>query len=94
MENIEYVKFIICIISILLIFYFAQCSTRKQNKELKKMQDELKKGDKIITYSGFSGIVDEVLEDNVIIEINPSKIKVSIEKWAIAGIDDRSINEK
>lgn len=93
MEYMEYVKYIICIISILIIFYFAQLSSRNQNKQIKKMQDELKKGDKIITYSGFSGLIEEVLEDRVIVEINPSKIKVSIEKWAIAGIDDRDIVE-
>ena len=55
------------------------------------MQEELKKGDKIITYSGLSGEIEEILEDRIIIIANPDKVKLSIEKWAIAGIDDRKI---
>ena len=55
------------------------------------MQKELKKGDKIITYTGLSGTIDEVLEDRIILITNPDKIKLSIEKWAVAGIDDRKI---
>lgn len=87
----EYIKFIVCIIAILIIFYFAQVSARSKNKKLKQMQDELKIGDKIITYSGFSGVIVEVFEDRVIIETNPEKHKLSIEKWAVAGLDDRDI---
>ena len=55
------------------------------------MQEELKKGDRVITYSGLSGKIEEILEDRVIINVNPDNIKLSIEKWAIAGIDDRKI---
>ena len=34
--------------------------------------------------------LSEVLEDRVILETNPNKIELSIEKWAIAGLDDRN----
>ncbi len=91
MEHIEYIKYAIWIILILVIFYFAYLSNKKQNKKLKEIQDATKVGDKIITYSGLSGIVVEVLEDRVVIETNPDKIKISIEKWAVAGLDDRDI---
>lgn len=87
----EYIKFIICIICILIIFYFAGLSSKKQNKKIKQMQDALKKGDKIITYSGFSGVIIDVMEDRVIIQTNPDNVKISVEKWAVAGIDDRDI---
>lgn len=87
----EYIKFIICIICILIIFYFANISNRKQNKKIKEMQNQLKCGDKIITYAGLTGIIKEVKDDRVIIQTNPDNIKISIEKWAIAGIDDRDI---
>lgn len=87
----EYIKFIICIICILIIFYFANISNRKQNKKIKEMQNQLKCGDKIITYAGLTGIITEVKDDRVIIQTNPDNIKISIEKWAIAGIDDRDI---
>jgi len=87
----EYIKFIVCIIVILIIFYFAQITNKMQNKKIKEMQDNLKTGDKIITYSGLTGIVVEVMEDRIIVETNPDKYRISIEKWAVAGLDDRNI---
>lgn len=87
----EYIKFIFCVVCILLIFYFGNISNRKQNKKIKQMQNELKSGDKVITYSGLAGIIIDVMEDRVIIQTNPDNLKISIEKWAIAGIDDRNV---
>lgn len=89
----EYIQFIVTIIIILVIFYIANSLSKKQQKELKKMQSEIKKDDKIITYSGLSGIVSEVMEDRVIVKLYPNMTQISIEKWAIAGLDDRKIDE-
>ena len=50
----EYVKFIVTIIIILVIFYIAETQRRSQEKETKKMQSEIKKDDKIITYAGLT----------------------------------------
>ncbi len=88
----EYIQFIVTVILILVIFYFANLQNKKQEKELKKMQSEIKKNDRIITYSGLLGIVDDVLEDRIILKTYPEGIKISIEKWAIAGLDDRKID--
>ena len=76
---------------LLIIYYSGTWQRRKDQKELKKMQDNLKKGDKVITFSGLAGVVEETLEDRVIISLYPNKTKISIEKWAIAGIDNRTI---
>ena len=89
----EYIQFIVTIIIILIIFYISDLQRKRQDKEVKKMQSEIKKDDKIITYTGLSGIVSEVLEDRVILKTYPNMLEISIEKWAIAGIDDRSIDE-
>ena len=90
----EYIQFIVIIIIILVIFYIASYAKRKQDKEIKKMQDEIKQGNKIVTYTGLSGEVAEVLEDRVMVKLYPNNIEVSIEKWAIAGLDDRYIENK
>ena len=66
---------------------------KKQEKEIKKMQDELKKGDKVITYTGLSGTIEDVLEDRIILKTRPDNVKLSIEKWAVAGLDDRAVEE-
>lgn len=90
----EYVQFIVTIIIILVIFYIANYAKRKQDKELKKMQNDLKEGDKIVTYSGMAGIVSKVLEDRIILKTYPNEIEISIEKWAVAGLDDRTIEDE
>lgn len=87
----EYIQFIVTIIIILVIFYIADYAKKKQDKDLKKMQDDIKEGDKVVTYSGIAGIVSKVLEDRIILKTYPNNIEISIEKWAIAGIDDRTI---
>lgn len=87
-------QLIITIVTILLIvglYYLTLLPRKKQEKEIKTMQDKLKKGDKVITYTGLSGIIEEVLDDRIILKTNPDNIKLSIEKWAVAGIDDRDL---
>lgn len=91
METKQLIITIITILLILGLYYLTLLPRKKQEKEIKKMQDDLKKGDKVITYTGLSGIIEEVLEDRIILKTNPDNIKLSIEKWAIAGLDDRTI---
>lgn len=86
----EYINLIYCAIIIVVVFAFVYLPRKSQEKNLKKMQDALKTGDKIITYSGITGTIQEVSQENVIIEASPGKVQISIEKWAIAGIDDRN----
>ena len=93
METKQLIITIITILLILGLYYLTLLPRKKQEKEIKKMQDELKKGDKVITYTGLSGVVEEVLEDRIILKTNPDGIKLSIEKWAIAGLDDRTIEK-
>lgn len=87
----EYIQLIITVIIILLVFGFSEYLRKKQAEDTKKMQAEIKVNDKIVTYTGLSGTVKEVLEDRVIINAKPSGVELSIEKWAIAGTDDRNI---
>ncbi|MFR7874709.1 MAG: preprotein translocase subunit YajC [Christensenellales bacterium] len=84
-----YIKLGITLIIILLIFWMADSQRKNQNKKIKQMQDDIKVDDKIITYSGMSGKVVRIEEERVIIQLNPSNVEVAIEKWAIAGIDEK-----
>ena len=94
METQQLIITIITILLILGLYYLTLLPRKKQEKEIKKMQDDLKKGDKVITYTGLSGVIEEVLEDRIILKTNPDNVKLSIEKWAIAGLDDRIIKNK
>ena len=91
MYNKQLIITLITVFLLLGLYYLMMIPRKKQAKEIEKMQKELKKGDNIITYSGLSGTIDEVLEDRIILITNPDKIKHTNEKWAVAGIDDRKI---
>ena len=84
-----YIKLGVTLIIILLIFWMADSQRKNQNKKIKQMQDDIKVDDKIITYSGISGKVVRIEDERVIIQLNPSNVEVAIEKWAIAGIDEK-----
>lgn len=93
MEGKQLIITIITILLIIGLYYLTLLPKKKQEKEIQKMQSELKKGDKVITYTGLSGTVEEVLEDRIILKTRSDNIKLSIEKWAIAGVDDRNIDK-
>ncbi len=60
---------------IFVIFYFLLIRPqRKQQKELKARQDALKSGDKVITAGGIYGIVREVKDATVRLEVAPNTI--------------------
>ena len=43
---------------------------RKQQKELEKFRNELKKGDKVVTAGGIYGTVDEIKERYVLLKVD------------------------
>ena len=50
---------------------------RKQQKELEKFRNSLKRGDKVVTIGGIYGVVDEIKERQVIIKVDgDTKLKV------------------
>ena len=57
------------IILMFVLFYFLLIRPQqKKQKAVQKMQNELKKGDKVVTIGGLHGIVDSVDEVKVIIK--------------------------
>ncbi len=65
------------------IFYFLLIRPqRKQQKELKERQDSLKAGDKVVSAGGIYGIIREVQQDTVKMEIAPNTI-IKIAKTSI-----------
>lgn len=63
------------IILMVVIFYFiAIRPNNKRQKELKARQEALKAGDKVITAGGIYGIVREVQEEAVKMEVAPNVI--------------------
>ena len=78
----------------ILVFYFFMIRPQAQKaKKAKKFQEELQKGDKIVTIAGIHGIVNKVNDDNTLqIEINPGSF-IKIEKSAISMEWSEQINK-
>lgn len=69
----------------ILVFYFFMIRPQAQKaKKAKTFQDNLQKGDKIVTIAGIHGTVFKINEDNTIqIEVSPGSY-LKIEKSAIS----------
>ncbi len=67
------------IVAIFVVFYFFMIRPQsKQRKELKKFQDSLENGKRVVTSGGIYGKIREVKEDHVVLEIADNvKIKVN-----------------
>ena len=55
---------------------------KKKQKELDQFRNNLKRGDKVITIGGIYGIVDEVKENKILIEIDKD-VKIFVDKASL-----------
>lgn len=71
--------FLIMIIALFAVMYFFMIRpNRKQQKELEKFRNELKKGDKVVTVGGIFGTIDEIKDTTVLIKVDgDTKLRVS-----------------
>lgn len=71
--------------AMILVFYFFMIRPQaKKAKDAKKFQENLQKGDRIVTIAGIHGTVNKVNEDATLsLEINPGSY-LKIEKSAIS----------
>ena len=60
-------------------------STEEKQKELDQFRNNLKRGDKVITIGGIYGIVDEVKENKILIEIDKD-VKIFVDKASLVKI--------
>ncbi len=67
---------------IVVMWFFMIRPQRKQQKELQKFRDGLKKGDKIVTIGGIYGTVVEVKEKTLLIEVD-SSVKLKVDKNSV-----------
>lgn len=75
-------------VMLLLIFvimwFFMIRPQRKQQKELQKFRDSLKKGDKVVTIGGIYGTVVELKDKSVLIEVDKD-VKIRVDRSALQG---------
>lgn len=66
------------------MYFFMIRPQNKQRKELQKFLDGLRKGDKIVTLGGINGVVREVKDTTVIVEVDKD-VCITFNKSAIQG---------
>ena len=68
---------------IIAIMYFLMIRPQqKKQKEIVKFRESLKKGDKIVTIGGIYGVVAEVKEQYIIMEID-NNVKIRVDKQCV-----------
>lgn len=70
-----------------IFYFFVLRPQQKRQKDLAKMVDALKKGDKVVTAGGILGVVTSLQQDYVVIKTGDSDTtKMEVLKSAITGI--------
>jgi len=79
---------LLMIVGIFAIFYFLIIRPqRKKQKETKKMIEAVKKGDKVTTIGGVLGVVKNVMDNSVIIEVDNKGTTLEFLKTAISSVN-------
>ena len=73
---------IMMILLFVIMWAFMIRPQRKQQKELEKFRNELKRGDKVVTAGGIYGIVDEIKDRSVLIKVD-GDVKLRVDKNSI-----------
>ncbi len=80
----QYGSFIMIGLMILVLWLFMWRPESKRRKEMQAFRDGLKKGDKIITAGGIYGVVKEVKEASLLIEVD-SNVTLRIDKSMVVA---------
>ncbi len=76
-------SFLIMMLLIFVVMYFFMIRPQqKKQKEIVKFRESLKKGDKIVTIGGIYGVVAEVKEQYIIMEID-NNVKIRVDKQCV-----------
>jgi len=76
-------SFILMMVALFVVMYFFMIRPQqKRQKELRAFRDTLQKGNKIITAGGIYGIVVEIKETSVLVEVD-NNVKVRVDKGSI-----------
>jgi preprotein translocase subunit YajC len=84
------ISFFVFMALLFAVFYFILIRPQqKRQKEHRQLLEKLKKGDKVVTNGGLHGIVVNVSDTVVTVEI-ADKVKVKVDRNAIAGLMTKS----
>ena len=73
---------IMIVLIFVVMWFFMIRPQRKQQKELEKFRNELKKGDKVVTAGGIFGTIAEIEDRSVLIKVD-GEVKLRVDKNSI-----------
>lgn len=73
---------VMLIMIVVVMWFFMIRPQRKQQKELQKFRESLKKGDKVVTIGGIYGTVQEIKDRTLLIEVD-SNVKIKVDKNSV-----------
>jgi len=75
------------------VFYFMLIRPqRKKEKEESNMRNSLEIGDVVTTRGGIVGSVTGIRDDIITIETGASKVRITVQRWAIASREEKMHN--
>ena len=78
---------------IAIMYFFMWRPESKRRKQMQQFRDGLKKGDKIITAGGIYGVIKEVHETSLLIEVD-SNVTLRIDKNMVVGDPSQGVMQK
>ena len=86
---------LIMMVAMLAIFYFMLIRPEnKRKKEAEQMRSAVRKGDRITTIGGITGVVVDVKESRIVLETGADQVRIEFEKWAISTNETATENAK
>ncbi len=78
----QYSVLLMMLLVFVVMYFFMIRPQQKKQKEIVKFRESLKKGDKVVTIGGIYGVIAEVKEQYLLVEID-NNVKIRIDKSAI-----------
>ena len=78
---------------IVIMYFFMWRPESKRRKQMQQFRDGLKKGDKIITAGGIYGVIKEVHETSLLIEVD-SNVTLRIDKNMVVGDPSQGVMQQ
>ena len=89
----EYGMWFLILGMIAIMYFFMWRPESKRRKQMQQFRDGLKKGDKIITAGGIYGVIKEVHETSLLIEVD-SNVTLRIDKNMVVGDPTQGVMQK
>ncbi len=78
----NYTLLIMMVLLFVVMYFFMIRPQQKKQKEMVKFRDSLKKGDKIVTVGGIYGVIAEVKDQFLLVEVD-NNVKIRVDKSSV-----------